>query len=127
MAPRHDLGDDRRDLALEPEVGDRLAGLDDREVDPVRGRAGAAPTARRDDDHDRLVEVVERLDAPPLLDPEARARTRARAVGVDDPRVGLEEDERVLGPAVTPNRRCRLVAREQLARGTALLERLPAS
>ena len=98
MPLRHHLGDDRRDLALEPEVRDRLAGLDDREVDAVRGEQAARPWAGADDDH-VLVEVVERLDAVVLLDPQAPRERGARAVGVHDPRVGLEEDERVVARA----------------------------
>ena len=91
----------------------------------MRGEQAARPRAGADDDH-VLVEVVERPDAAVLLDPQAPRERGARAVGVHDPRVGLEEDERVLAGR-DPNRRVGLLAREQLALRVALLERLPAS
>ena len=120
MAARDDLGDHGRDRAFESEERDRLAGLDDGKLDAGRLEQAAGPRPGRDD-HDGLLEIVERLDRMALSDVEAARERGERLVGVDDAGVGLEEHERV-GLRGDTEPRLRLLAGEQLAGYATRLE-----
>ena len=87
--------------AVEPEVRDRLAGLD-----RPAGRSGGASRRRAHGPAETTTTSASRSSSDSTRassrDPQAARERAARPVGVHDPGVGLEEHERAAA-AVTPN------------------------